>query len=69
MNYENCEAKYIGKTRKNIRTSFKEHFSHLKYQREEKSSIVKHCILTVHIIKEENMKLLKHTRKKPLNAW
>ncbi|MBS0018862.1 MAG: GIY-YIG nuclease family protein [Candidatus Sulcia muelleri] len=31
MKCNNCEKFYIGQTKRNIKTRFKEHFSHIKY--------------------------------------
>jgi hypothetical protein len=64
-----CDLSYIGQTRRNIKTRFKEHMAHFKYNRPEKSSIAQHMIETGHEITENNLKLLKETPNHLLDAY
>lgn len=67
---DNCGVKYIGQTRRNLKTRFKEHLSHIKFDREEKSAVAKHCLNNSHSISSKNSKLLKPiSSSKTLNAW
>lgn len=67
----NCEAKYIGQTKRSIKVRFKEHSSHIKYNRPEKSSVATHALTTNHFdLKSDNVKLLKHvTNHRRLDAY
>jgi hypothetical protein len=70
INCNNCDKIYIGQTRRNLKTRFKEHNSHIKYNRAEKSAVADHCIKTNHELLDSNLKLLKGIVKpKFLNAW
>lgn len=67
---DSCEMKYVGQTKRNIKTRFKEHTSHITHNRPEKSAIAKHCLETDHTISINNTKLLKNiTKSNELNAW
>lgn len=70
INCDNCDKKYIGQTRRNLKTRFNEHFSHIKFDREEKSAVAKHCLTTGHTVSKQNSKLIKPiSSPKLLNAW
>uniref|UniRef100_A0A1B6G949 GIY-YIG domain-containing protein n=1 Tax=Cuerna arida TaxID=1464854 RepID=A0A1B6G949_9HEMI len=67
---EDCSKTYIGQTKRKIITRFKEHCSHIKYNREEKSAVANHCLNSGHSISKQNLKLQKQvTTPKFLNAW
>lgn len=68
---EDCNETYIGQTKRNIGTRFKEHTSHIKYNRPEKSSVAAHALNQNHFnIKSENVKILKHcTNPRRLDAY
>lgn len=69
---KDCPLKYIGQTRRNILTRFKEHSAHIKYNQPEKSAVAQHVLDFDHfnINKEENLKLLKNVNHvSKLNAW
>lgn len=70
INCEMCPKKYIGQTKRSIKIRGKEHFSHFKYNRPDKSAMVKHCLDENHHFKIENSKLLKNvTKPNTLDAW
>lgn len=52
--------KYIGQTKRNLKTRLKEHKTNLKYYQEEKSAIVKHSLQFNH--KFSNIKLIKEVQ-------
>jgi hypothetical protein len=58
---DNCNAEYIGQTRRNIKTRYNEHFSHIKYNRPEKSSVASHMLSyrIPHTTSINNLSLLK----------
>lgn len=65
-----CEEIYIGQTKRNLKIRYKEHFSHIKYNREEKSAVAKHCLQNSHTISKDNSKIIKViSNPKDLNAW
>lgn len=65
-----CDKAYVGQTKRNIKQRFKEHLSHIKYNRPEKSAIASHCLEENHTISKSNTKLLKGiSDRKYLNAW
>lgn len=69
---EDCEKIYIGQTKRNIKTRFKEHCSHIKYNRPQKSAVASHVLSNDHfnITDENNLTLIKQINKKShLDAW
>lgn len=66
----NCENIYIGQTKRNILTRFKEHIAHIKYKRPTKSAVADHVITNNHNIDIDNLTLIKHiSNKNQLDAW
>lgn len=66
---ENCNKIYIGQTRRNISTRFKEHNAHIKYNRSEKSAVAAHVLENQHF-NIKNVKLIKHIQNTAsLDAW
>lgn len=67
---DDCDKTYIGQTKRAIKTRFKEHAAHIKFNRPEKSAVAGHCILNGHSISEGSLKILKSiTSTKYLNPW
>ena len=69
---KDCELKYIGQTRRNIITRFKEHCAHIKHNQPSKSAVAQHVLENNHfnISRNENLKLLKSVNNNTkLNAW
>lgn len=67
-----CDKIYIGQTRRNIETRFKEHRRHLIYNQPEKSAVAKHLIDhgSTKIITRENINLKKEVRiNQQLDGW
>lgn len=65
-----CNKKYVGQTKRNIQKRFKEHVSHVKHNRPEKSAVAQHSITTGHLFSSKNLKILKQVKNpKFLNAW
>lgn len=66
-----CNATYIGQTKRNILTRFKEHISHIKYNRPTKSAVAQHALENNHLnFTIEDLKLKKQVREKnKLDAW
>lgn len=65
-----CELVYYGQTRRTIGTRFKEHISHVRYNREEKSSVASHILNSGHSINISNLSLEKvENNYRKLNAW
>lgn len=59
-----CEKVYIGQTKRSIGKRFKEHISHIKYNRPNRSAIALHCDETHHFnIITENLNLVKRINK------
>lgn len=58
---DDCDLKYIGQTKRNLKTRLKEHKANFKNNHEEKSAIAKHCIQEQHTF--TNVKLLQEVRK------
>ena len=54
-----CDKKYIGQTRRSVKTRFKEHVAHIRYGRSDKSSVADHVLGTGHYIGIDNVKLIK----------
>lgn len=67
----NCEMKYIGQTRRNIGTRFKEHMSHIRNNHPEKSAVASHAFSKNHSkIDDYDLKLLKYVPKQnQLDCW
>lgn len=58
-----CQKIYIGQSRRNILKRFKEHCSHIKFNRPTKSAVAEHALTENHFnITQANLKLLKQTR-------
>lgn len=66
-----CNAKYIGQTKRNILTRFKEHCSHIRFNRPTKSSVAEHVLSNDHLnINTNNLKLIKQiNNKNELDGW
>lgn len=69
-----CDKKYIGQTKRQIKTRFKEHISHIKYNRPTKSSVAEHIINSIDNnecdVNINNLHLIKHIgNKNYLDAW
>lgn len=66
---KDCNKLYIGQTKRNITTRFKEHTAHFKYNRPEKSSVAAHMLENEHFdIKD--VKLIKQIQNAAsLDAW
>lgn len=64
INCDTCDKLYIGQTRRQIMTRWKEHFSHIKFCRPEKSSVADHILETNHNISIKNLSLLKTVNNK-----
>lgn len=59
-----CSKIYIGQTRRNILTRYKEHCSHIKYNRPTKSAVAEHALTNLHVnITNTNLKNLKLVRQ------
>lgn len=58
INCNNCEKYYVGMTKRNIKTRFKEHFQHIKNNNDQKSAIANHVLTTGHSISLNNIDLL-----------
>lgn len=58
-----CQKIYIGQTRRNILQRFKEHCSHIKFNRPTKSSVAEHSLAETHFnMTKDNLKLITQTR-------
>lgn len=68
---EDCQKIYVGQTKRNILTRYKEHSSHIKYNRPSKSAVAHHVHTENHFnISDSNLKLLKRVNKRNyLDAW
>lgn len=67
-----CNKIYIGQTRRDIFTRFKEHRRHFIYNQPEKSAVAKHLMDhgSTEIITKNNMELKKEVRiKQQLDGW
>lgn len=65
-----CDKVYIGQTRRQITTRFKEHINYIKYGNPEKSSVAEHIFQNNHNINSDNLKLLKTVNNvKQLDAF
>lgn len=66
-----CSDLYIGQTRRNIRTRYKEHISHIKYNRENKSAVAFHTLNNNHLnIDSMSIELVKQVNHySDLDAW
>jgi hypothetical protein len=69
INCSSCDSAYIGQTRRNIKTRFKEHMAHYRYNRPEKSSIALHLLNEGHHTSEKELKLIKQTPNHLLDAY
>ena len=59
-----CPKIYIGQTKRDILTRYKEHCSHIKFNRPSKSAVAEHVLTENHFnITIENLKLAKQTQK------
>lgn len=56
---KNCPQKYIGQSKRSVSVRYKEHFSHIKYNRPSKSSLAKHILETDHDVDASCLKLIK----------
>lgn len=55
-----CYMKYYGQTKRSLSVRFKEHMSHIRYNRPEKSSVAHHALTKNHLgVNNENLKLVK----------
>jgi len=64
----NCNAKYIGQTKRKLKVRLKEHQAHFKNNQEEKSAMAKHCLQENHTFSSVN--LLQEVRNPLfLDAW
>lgn len=59
---DDCEKTYIGQTKRNIKQRYKEHFSHIKYNRPEKSAFAQHILEEGHNTNVNNVTLLKDVK-------
>ena len=68
---DDCNEIYIGQTKRTIKTRFKEHISHIKYNRPTKSAVASHTLKNGHLnISIENLSLLKASNDQyQLDAW
>ncbi|XP_055837083.1 uncharacterized protein LOC129905590 [Episyrphus balteatus] len=66
-----CDAVYIGQTKRSIGVRFNEHSNHIKYNRPEKSSVAAHALTNNHFnVRLEDVKLKKHvTNNRRLDAY
>lgn len=65
-----CPSHYIGQTKRKIGTRFKEHISHFRFNRPEKSSVAAHILDTEHPVLPSDLKLLKSVKNsRELDAW
>lgn len=66
-----CDKIYIGQSKRAILTRFKEHISHIKYNRPTKSAFAEHALENNHLnIETDNLKLIKNINdKSELDAW
>lgn len=66
-----CNAKYIGQSKRSITTRFKEHMRHIKYNQPSKSSVAEHVLSNDHFnISNTNLKLIRQvTNDKALDAY
>jgi hypothetical protein len=66
-----CEDRYIGQTKRNIHTRFKEHLSHIKYNRPTKSCVAAHALNNDHFdVSLAHLALKKSVYKiDKLDAW
>lgn len=64
-----CEKFYIGQTKRNLNTRYKEHTSHIRFNRPEKSSVALHALQEDHL-NINGISLLKHVQNaSELDAW
>ena len=63
-----CNLCYVGQTKRNILTRYKEHLSHVKYSRPEKSALAEHAITKNHSFSAQNLTLLKQSAHFNLNT-
>lgn len=67
---KDCDAVYIGQTRRRIETRTKEHVRHTKHKNPEGSSVAEHMIDLGHSIDEEKIKVVRGVQKiNTLDAW
>lgn len=66
-----CNKIYIGQTRRTILARYKEHCSHIKFNRPTKSAVAEHSLGENHFsIQTKNLKLVKQIRNvRQLDAW
>lgn len=66
-----CQKIYVGQTKRNIITRYKEHSSHIKYNRPSKSAVAYHVHNENHFnISSDNLKLIKKVNKRNyLDIW
>ena len=68
INCSDCNKVYIGQTKRNILTRFKEHMYHIKCKNIFKSALASHWHETGHKFEQSNLKLIKSCyNKKNLN--
>jgi hypothetical protein len=63
INCQNCRGVYIGQTRRNIKTRFKEHIYYSNYKIENKSALSDHLIQTNHKVDFSNLNLIQKVNK------
>src|SRR5436190_23025223 len=65
-----CNKKYIGQTKRKIKTRYSEHVSHIKYNRPKKSAVASHCLENNQLVSLSNLKIIKPISNATyLNAW
>lgn len=67
----NCNGIYIGQTRRNILSRFKEHCAHIRYNRPSKSAFAHHALCSDHLgVTSDNLKLIKQINNRTeLDIW
>ena len=65
-----CDQVYIGQTKRTFSKRYKEHFSHVKYNRPEKSAVAQHVLECDHLIDTNSLRLVKQINYGyELDAW
>lgn len=65
---EDCNAIYIGQTKRKISIRFKEHISYSRLKQKEKSKLAEHLITKNHSTTINNLKLIKTVENKNLDS-
>jgi len=58
INCKNCDASYVGQTKRQIRTRIKEHYNNIKSDKSKHSVITEHILNFNHNFDWENIKIL-----------